>query len=59
MTKLDFEVVKLYYINQYTGWQVTKPSESWNYSEGHFIKVDGLYFLLGEERDSVYVDESP
>ena len=58
MTKVDFEVVKLYYIDQYTGWQAAQPHESWCYSEGYFIKTGGMYFILGEECDSVYVDES-
>lgn len=56
---MKFEVIKLYYNDMYTGWSpiaIKESERSGIYEEGYFVKVDGLYFMLGTALDSYCVD---
>ena len=54
---IPFEVVKLYRIDHYIGWRTKHPADGEEFQECYFIKVDGLYLMLGTEEESWYVDE--
>lgn len=56
---MKFEIVKLYFNDMYEGWctgLVEEADKSNHYEEGYFIKVDGLYFMLGTSTGSYCVD---
>lgn len=56
---MKFEIVKLYFNDMYEGWStglVEEANKTNLYEEGYFIKVDGLYFMLGTNTDSYCVD---
>lgn len=56
---MKFEIVKLYFNDMYEGWCTKSVNESERsniYEEAYFVKVDGLYFMLGSTNDSYCVD---
>lgn len=56
---MKFEIVKLYFNDMYEGWctkAVDECERSNIYEEAYFVKVDGLYFILGTVNDSYCVD---
>lgn len=55
---MNYEIVKLYFVDPDFGWQTKTPPSGVEYVEGYFIKVDGKYFNIGLPGESYYVDES-
>lgn len=54
---LPFEVVKLYREDIYSSWTNKKPKVEHWLEEAYFIKVDGMYFFLGDEYLAYCVEE--
>lgn len=54
---LPFEVVKLYREDIYSSWTANKPKVEHWLEEAYFIKVDGMYFFLGDEYLAYCVEE--
>lgn len=54
---LPFEVVKLYREDIYSSWTTKKPKVEHWLKEAYFIKVDGMYFFLGDEYKAHWVEE--
>jgi len=55
---LPFEVVKLYHEDIYSLWTPKKPNVDHKLGEeAYFIKVDGMYFWLGDEYQAYCVEK--